>query len=129
MVQLDYMLLGRLYYWKGMKPHVYQYVKQCRSCQQRNKQVLKYVQGQFKAPTTPMEFISMDLIGEFQPPSQKGHRYALTVVCILTEYTFCIPLRTKPHHCYPTISKYCRDIEVCKLISLHNFVFVFLVIS
>ena len=33
-----YMLLRRLYYWKGMKPHVYQYVKQCRSCQQRNRQ-------------------------------------------------------------------------------------------
>ena len=90
-----YMLLRRLYYWKGMKPHVYQYVKQSRSCQQRNRQVVKYVQGQFKAPITPMEFISMDLIGEFHPPSQKGHRYALTVTCMLTGYTFCIPLKTK----------------------------------
>ena len=26
------MLLRRLYYWKGMKPHIYKYVKQCRSC-------------------------------------------------------------------------------------------------
>ena len=42
-----------------------------------------------------MEFISMDLIGEFDPPSQKGHRYALTVICMLTGYTFCIPLKTK----------------------------------
>ena len=25
-----------------------------------------------------MEFISMDLIGEFRPPSSKGNRYALT---------------------------------------------------
>ena len=79
-----YMLLRRLYYWKGMKPCIYRYVKQCRSCQQRNRQVVKYVQGQFKAPTTPMEFISMDLIGEFHPPSSKGHRYALTVICLMT---------------------------------------------
>ena len=42
-----------------------------------------------------MEFISMDLIGEFHPPSSKGHRYALTVICMLTGYTFCIPLKTK----------------------------------
>ena len=42
-----------------------------------------------------MEFISMDLIGEFHPPSQKGHRYALTVICMLTGYTFCIPLKSK----------------------------------
>ena len=44
-----YMLLRRLYCWKGMKQHIYQYVKQCRSCQQRNRQVVKYVQGQFKS--------------------------------------------------------------------------------
>ena len=90
-----YMLLRRLYYWRGMKPHIYKYVKQCRSCQKRNRQIVKYVQGQFKVPTTPMEFISMDLIGEFHPSSSKGHKYALTVICMLTGYTFCIPLKTK----------------------------------
>ena len=42
-----------------------------------------------------MEFISMDLIGEFHPPRRKGHKYALTVICMLTGYTLCIPLRTK----------------------------------
>ena len=90
-----YMLLRRLYYWKGMKPYVYKYFKQCRSCQQRNRQIVKYAQGQFEVPTTSMEFISMDLIGEFHPSSSKGHRYALTVICMLTGYTFCIPLKTK----------------------------------
>ena len=42
-----------------------------------------------------MQFISMDLIGEFHPPSSKGNRYALMVICMLTGYTFCIPLRSK----------------------------------
>ena len=37
----------------------------------------------------------MDLIGEFHPPSCKGPKYALTVICMLTGYTFCIPLKTK----------------------------------
>ena len=41
-----------------------------------------------------MEFISMDLIGEF-PQSQKGNCYALTVICMLTGYTFCIPIPDK----------------------------------
>ena len=42
-----------------------------------------------------MEFVSMDLIGEFPPPppSSKGNRYALTAVCMLTGYTFCIPIK------------------------------------
>ena len=42
-----------------------------------------------------MQFISMDLIGEFHPPTTKGKRYALTVTCMLMGYVFCIPLKTK----------------------------------
>ena len=42
-----------------------------------------------------MEFISMDLIGEFHPPSSKGNRYALTTVCMHTGYTFFIPIKNK----------------------------------
>ena len=37
----------------------------------------------------------MDLIGEFHPPSTKGNRYALTVICMHTGFVFCIPLKTK----------------------------------
>ena len=37
----------------------------------------------------------MDLIGDFPPPSSKGNRYALTVVCMLTGFTFCIPIKYK----------------------------------
>ena len=37
----------------------------------------------------------MDLIGEFSPVSRMGNRYALTAVCMLTGYTFCIPIETK----------------------------------
>ena len=42
-----------------------------------------------------MQFKAMDLIGEFHPPSNKGNRYALTVVCMLTGFTFCIPIKSK----------------------------------
>ena len=45
--------------------------------------------------TFPMQFISMDLIGEFHPPTSKKHKYALTVICMLTGYVFCVPLKTK----------------------------------
>ena len=54
-----------------------------------------YAKLHFDAATFPMEFISMDLIGEFYPPSTSGHKYALTVICILTGYVFCISLKTK----------------------------------
>ena len=64
-------------------------------CQRRNKQVVKYATLHFDVATFPMQFISMDLIGEFYPPTAKMNRYALTVICMLTGYVFCVPLRTK----------------------------------
>ena len=37
-----YILLKRLYYWKGLKPGVEKHIKMCYQCQRRNKQVVKY---------------------------------------------------------------------------------------
>ena len=42
-----------------------------------------------------MQFISMDLIGEFHPPTAKKNRYTLTVIIMLMGYVSCVPLRTK----------------------------------
>ena len=90
-----YMLIKRLYYWKGLKPSVIRHIQRCYHCQRRNKQVVKYATLHFDVATFPMQFISMDLIGEFHPPTSKGKRYALTVICMLTGYVFCTPLKTK----------------------------------
>ena len=77
-----YTLLKRLYYWKGLKPCVTKRILRCYQCQRRNKQVVKYATLHFDVATFPMQFISMDLIGEFHPPTTKGKRYALTVICV-----------------------------------------------
>ena len=90
-----YTLLKRLYYWKGLKPSVAKYIKMCYHCQRRNKQVVKYATLHFDVATFPMQFISMDLIGEFHPPTANKNRYALTVICMLMGYVFCVPLKTK----------------------------------
>ena len=50
----------------------------------------------------------MDLIGEFHPASSKGNRYALTAVCMLTGFTFCIPLKSK--HAEDVIKAYINHI-------------------
>ena len=71
------------------------HVRNCYKCQQQNRQVIKYQKLHFDTDSFPMDFIFMDLIGEFHPPSKKGHKYALTVICMLTGYVFCIPLKTK----------------------------------
>ena len=42
-----------------------------------------------------MEFISMDLIGEFYQLTNNDHQYALTVMDMLTGFIFCSPLKSK----------------------------------
>ena len=42
-----------------------------------------------------MDFISMDLIGKFNPPSSQGNKFALTVICMLSSWTWCIPIVDK----------------------------------
>ena len=37
----------------------------------------------------------MDFIGEFHPASSKDNHYTLTAICMLTGFTFCIPLKNK----------------------------------
>ena len=90
-----YALVCQLYFWRGMKSSIVKYIKSCNICQKRNLQIVPYARLHFDAATFPMEFISMDLIGEFYLPSKSGHKYALTVICMLTGYVFCIPLKTK----------------------------------
>ena len=83
-----YAQLKRHYYWKGLKPMVRKHVQACKFCQEHNKQAVKYSKYNSEAELAPMKFISMDLIGEFHPPSSKENRYALTVICMFTGYTF-----------------------------------------
>ena len=90
-----YALIKRMFYWKGLKKDTENYVKSCHICQQYNIQSVRYTSGHFEVPETPMDFISMDLIGEFKMGSTQGNRYALTVICMLTGYTWCIPIPDK----------------------------------
>ena len=86
-----YALLRRFYYWKGLKPMVKTHVKACKLCQIHNKHVVKYNKLNYDAKPAPMRFISMDVIGQFDPPLKQGNKFALTVICMHTGFTFCIP--------------------------------------
>ena len=106
-----YALIKRYYYWKGLKSMVRKHVQACRLCQEHNKHVVKFSKMNFEAEPAPVRFISMDLIGEFHPPSSKGNRYALTVICMFTGYTFCIPI---PNKMAKTVLKAYMDNVYCQ---------------
>ena len=90
-----YASLKNRYHWKGMKKSVYQHCTNCQVCAKHNIKTQQLKNKHFSSPRQPMEFIVMDLIGEFHPASSKGNRFVLTAVCMLTGFTFCIPLKSK----------------------------------
>ena len=67
----------------------------CATCQLHKLENVKFERKIFKPSLQPMDFICMDLIGKFHPPTSCGHCYALTAVCMLTGFTWCVPLKTK----------------------------------
>ena len=90
-----YSAIRRLYYWKGIKEDVLQHCRNCYTCQLHKTAAVKFEAKHFKPSLKPMDFIAMDLIGELHLPSSQGNRYTLTGVCMLTGFTWCIPIKSK----------------------------------
>ena len=71
--QRTYAAIKRIYYWKGMHKDILRY---CKGCSQHAKHWVekrKFIEQSFKPGVQPIEFISIDLVGEFHPPSSKGN--------------------------------------------------------
>ena len=69
--QRTYAAIKRIYYWKGMHKDILKYCKGCSQCVRHQVEKRKFIEQSFKPGVQPMEFISMDLLGEFHPPSSK----------------------------------------------------------
>ena len=93
--QRTYSAIKCSYYWKGMRKHILVHCKTCVTCAKQKIQKIQFEQQIFKPGVQPMEFVCINLIGEFHLPSSKGNRYTLTAVCMLTGFTFCIPIKNQ----------------------------------
>ena len=78
-----------------MKQNILNYCKHCVKCNLYKTQKYEFKRKIFTPGVQPMEFISIGLIGKISPPSAQRHQYALTAICMLTGFTFCILLKTK----------------------------------
>ena len=63
-----YSALKPLYHWKDMKRTIQRHCTACSMCAKHNIKVQQIQKEHIKVPSQPMEFITMDLIGEFHPP-------------------------------------------------------------
>ena len=90
-----YLLIRQLYYWNNMKKDIFRHCKQCAVCEKFKVECIKFEKLHFSIPNQLMELICMDLIGEFYTPTSRGHRYALTVMNMLMDFVFGVPLKSK----------------------------------
>ena len=63
-----YAAIKRVFFWKGMKEDIRKHCKTCATCQLHKLENMKFERKIFKPSLQPMDFICMDLIGEFHPP-------------------------------------------------------------
>ena len=62
-----YAAIKRVFFWKGMKEDIRKHCKTCATCQLHKLEKVKFERKIFKPSLQPMDFICMDLIGEFHP--------------------------------------------------------------
>ena len=63
--------IKHLYYWKGMRAQILQYCKSHKVCAVQKVKKKQFAKQIFEPGVQPMQFVSMDLIGEFHPPHPK----------------------------------------------------------
>lgn len=94
-VQKTYKKLLSHYFWPGMRKSISEYVKSCHTCQM----VGKPNQPIPPAPLTPVPIMSepfekvmIDCVGPL-PPTRKGSKYLLTIMCTASRFPIAIPLK------------------------------------
>ena len=79
-------------YWKKLHQHCNKYVWSCPECQQVTSKEPQHISLHILIPQFSMSFISLDLLDPYCE-TERGNQFALTVICMLTNYVFMIPIR------------------------------------
>lgn len=83
------------FFWPGMSGDVKRFCQSCDICQKTVKKgsVSKVPLQKTPIIDTPFKRCAVDLIGPIHPPSEKGHRYILTLVDYATRYPEAVALK------------------------------------
>ena len=81
-----YATLKRVFYWKGMKENIRDRCKMCATCTLHRSENIKFERKIFHPSLLPMDFIYIDLIGEFHPPTSCGSWSSLCINSSLYAY-------------------------------------------
>ena len=83
------------FYWPGMQGDITSFCRSCDVCQKTTaKGSVPHVPlGDMPLIDMPFRRVAVDLVGPISPPSEKEHRYILTLVDYATRYPEAVPLK------------------------------------
>ncbi|XP_064483024.1 uncharacterized protein LOC135395866 [Ornithodoros turicata] len=84
------------FYWPSVVSDIRKHCQSCHSCQifSRSKETDRVPITPLTRPEKPFEMVFIDCIGPLDPPSARGHKYALSIVDLSTRWPEVIPLRS-----------------------------------
>ena len=103
-----YNFIKRFYYWKKLCQDCNKYIRSCIECKQVILKEPQYVNLHLPILQFPVSFISRDLLGLYSE-MENGNQYTLTIICMLTNYVFMVPIRTKSNE--DIINSYLKHIH------------------
>ena len=83
------------YYWPTMLEDCFKYYKGCKACQRFGK--IQMVPASVMNPIIkpwPFRGWAMDMIGQINPPSSKGHQWVLAATDYFTKWVEAVPMRS-----------------------------------
>ena len=83
------------FYWHGIQGDITSFCRSCDVCQKTTAKgsVPRVPLGDMPLIDMPFRRVAVDLVGPISPPSEKGHRYILTLVDYATRYPEAVPLK------------------------------------
>ena len=83
------------FYWSGMQGDIISFCRSCDVCQKTTAKgsVPRVPLGDMPLIDMLFRRVAVDLVGPISPPSEKGHRYILTLVDYATRYPEAVPLK------------------------------------
>ena len=83
------------FYWPSMQGDITSFCRSCDVCQKTTakESVSRVPLGDMPLIDMPFRRVAVDLVGPISPPSEKGHRYILTLVDYATRYPEAVPLK------------------------------------
>ena len=88
--------ISRIYsnfFWPGIYKDVQKFCRECEMCQKCSPRIPSVPLEFMPVITEPFKKVAIDLAGPFSPPSEDGHRYILSVVCVGTRFVEAVPMK------------------------------------